>query len=710
MISFRRYRSLSSDSVIKALTTQSSRIFLPGLVASSAVGGLAVLAFDAAGRGIFALIAAFSGAALLALAGWLAGHRAAASGLAPAELHAALDTTSIALTLCNGVITHWSRGCEALYGWSAAEVIGRDKYQLLHSRLRKGAAPAPFEFAGTERELTEQRKDGTMIDVIERRSVLSSVGDERRVALAMLDISDRVRMEDALRESEARLSAAMAAHGIVVAHWDIANGPDQWSGGSEQTRDYHVEWSDENETRLGHHVGSVLSYAEWQALIDPEDFSKMSADIAEATAQQAARMPFRYRMRGADGGQRWVEGVTSFFYDVDGKVDHAVRASVDVTDRIERDAALQVREAQLRSVLDAAPCAIVLVDSAGTIIEFNPMAELLWGYAAGEVIGRSVLPLIAPQDQARVQALIGRHPDAKERAGLRPAVAASAVARDGRHSAVEIDYGHASTPDGDLTTLFCHDIAERLAGEHRLAELSAELAHVSRQSAMSELASDLAHELNQPLSATVNFLAAARILIAQGGDIARIADLLRMGEEQTLRSGEIIRRLRDFLQKREFEMHAESLDNIVREAVSLVLFGATQFDLELVYALDPGVDLILADRIQIQQVVVNLVRNAVDALRDQPCKTREISITSRAASNGMVEIAVSDTGPGLPDSVSEQIYARFATSKSGTAMGIGLSISRRIVEAHGGTLIAENRPRGGATFRFTLPLFEEIEE
>jgi two-component system sensor kinase FixL len=308
MISFRRYRSLSSDSVIKAITTQRSRIFLPGLVALSAAGGFAVLAFDAAGRGIFAPIAPLSGAALLAMSGWLAGRGTATSRLAPAELHAALDTTSIALTLCDGVITHWSRGCETLYGWSAAEAIGRDKYQLLKSRLRKGTAPTPFEFAGSERELTEQRKDGTTIDVIERRSVLASVGDERRVALAMLDISDRVRMEDALRESEARLSAAMAAHGIVVAHWDIASGPDQWSGGSEQTRDYRVEWSDENETRLGHHVGSVLTYAEWQARSDPEDFSKMSADIAEATAQQAARMPFRYRMRGADGGQRWVEG------------------------------------------------------------------------------------------------------------------------------------------------------------------------------------------------------------------------------------------------------------------------------------------------------------------------------------------------------------------------------------------------------------------
>jgi two-component system sensor kinase FixL len=508
--------------------------------------------------------------------------------------------------------------------------------------------------------------------------------------------SARTQTEATLRDSEAQLATVMAAHGIAVVNWDIASGRLEWLGDSEKL--------------LGHAAGSIADFAAWEALVDPDDLRQVMADVAEAAAQHTDQIALRYRIRGADGGQRWVEGVASCFYDANGALDHVVRASVDVTDRVERDAALAAREAQLRSVLDAAPSAIVVVDSAGTIVEFNPAAERLWGYAADDVIGRSALPLISPQDHHRFRAVIGRHPAPEERAAVRPAAAATAVARDGRHLPIEVDYGHACTAAGYLITLFCRDIAEQIAAERRFAELGAELAHVSRQSAMSELAADLAHELNQPLSATVNFLASARILITQDGDVARIADLLRLGEEQTLRSGAIIRRLRDFLQKREIEMHAESIDSTVREAVSLVLFGATHFDIDLIYALDPSVDLILADRIQIQQVLVNLVRNAVDALRDQPRKTREITITSRAADEGMVEIAVSDTGPGLPDAFADQIHARFATSKSGTAMGIGLSISRRIVESHGGTLIAENRPHGGATFRFTLPLFEEVDE
>jgi two-component system sensor kinase FixL len=190
----------------------------------------------------------------------------------------------------------------------------------------------------------------------------------------------------------------------------------------------------------------------------------------------------------------------------------------------------------------------------------------------------------------------------------------------------------------------------------------------------------------------------------------RIAELLRLGEEQTLRSGEIIRRLRDFLAKREVEMRAESLDHTVREAVDLVLFGAAQLEIRLSYRLDPAADRIFADRIQVQQVLVNLLRNAVDALRNQPAESREIVIQTRVAGGGMVEVSVADNGPGLPGTLQDQLYSRFATTKSGSAMGIGLSISRRIVEAHGGALVADSRPGGGAVFSFTLPALDALED
>ena len=660
-----------------------------------AVGGFAVLLLGGRALGLD-LIAPLCGAILIGIAGWLAGRRTIAAHLAPADLRAALDAASIALTRDDGVITHWSRGCEAMYGWTAAEAIGRNKYELLHSRRPDGASEpeARFDVTG-EQELIERRKDGATINVIERRRLLPRPGQGARVVLKMLDITDRVRAGNALRKSESLLATATAAAHIGVSDWDVPSGRIEWSSGSVE--------------RLGFPPEGINSFAEWEALVDPEDARDIMATIAAATARREERIDFRYRLRPPRSSQRTIEGIASCVYDDDGALVQVVGTHIDVTERVERNAELIARAAQLRSVLEAAPSPMVVTDGAGIVLEFSPAAERLWGYSAEEVIGRSALPLIAPEEHQRFISIVTRQPAPEEANPARSAAAAFAIARDGTRLALDVYYGHAKTPSGYLITLFCHDVSERLATEQRFAELNAELNHVARQSAMSELAADLAHVLNQPLSATANFLAAARMLIDQGSDGPRVAELLRMGEEQTLRSGEIIRRLRDFLSKRDVEKGFQSIENMVREAVDLILFGTAQYDIRLTYDLDPEVDRVFADRIQLQQVLVNLLRNAVDVLRHQPRDAREIIIASRALPDGMVEIAVSDSGPGLPPALVEQLYSRFATTKTGSAMGIGLSISRRIIEAHGGTLTAESRPGGGATFRLSLPIMEEVE-
>ena len=225
---------------------------------------------------------------------------------------------------------------------------------------------------------------------------------------------------------------------------------------------------------------------------------------------------------------------------------------------------------------------------------------------------------------------------------------------------------------------------------------------------MSELAADLAHELNQPLSATSNFLAAARMLIEKGESGERVVELLRMGSEQTQRAGEIIRRMRAFMARGEVEMRTESVERTVHDAVDLVLVGTGQFHIRVSYELDSEAPFIFADRIQVQQVLVNLLRNSMEALRTSGLQDRHITISSHKPNNQMVEIVVSDSGPGIPPHVLEQLFSRFTSTKgNGGGMGIGLSISKRIIEAHGGTLSAENRPEGGASFRFTLPAIEE---
>ena len=223
-----------------------------------------------------------------------------------------------------------------------------------------------------------------------------------------------------------------------------------------------------------------------------------------------------------------------------------------------------------------------------------------------------------------------------------------------------------------------------------------------------QFAADMAHELNQPLAATSNFLAAARMLLDKGEEFERVGELLRMANEQTLRAGEIIRRLRSFTMRGEVDLRFTPLAPTIRDAADLVLIGTSQFNIRLTYDLDPEIPCVFADRVQVQQVVVNLLRNSIDVLRQQGANDRRITVRSRKSTKDMIAIEIADSGPGIPEPMLDQLFSRFTTTKKeGAGMGIGLSISKRIIEAHGGVLSAENRPEGGAVFRFTLPTTEQ---
>jgi two-component system sensor kinase FixL len=232
--------------------------------------------------------------------------------------------------------------------------------------------------------------------------------------------------------------------------------------------------------------------------------------------------------------------------------------------------------------------------------------------------------------------------------------------------------------------------------------LQAELVHVSRLTAMGEMASALAHELNQPLSAISNYMKGSRRLLAGSTDpnVPKIENAMERAAEQALRAGQIIRRLRDFVARGESEKRVESLAKLVEEAGALGLTGAREQGVVLRFKLDPACDMALVDRVQIQQVLVNLFRNALEAMANS--EKKELVVSNARVADQMIEISVADTGSGFHEDVKSSLFQTFFTTKE-TGMGVGLSISRSIIEAHSGRMWAESNPTGGATFRFTLP-------
>ncbi|HST36411.1 MAG TPA: ATP-binding protein, partial [Allosphingosinicella sp.] len=245
------------------------------------------------------------------------------------------------------------------------------------------------------------------------------------------------------------------------------------------------------------------------------------------------------------------------------------------------------------------------------------------------------------------------------------------------------------------------DLTEQHRAEAEIRRVQAELVHVSRLSAMGAMASTLAHELNQPLTALANYISGAkRIVEREEIGNAHLADALVSAEVGALRAGEIVRRLRELVARGAVSVKIEHLPQLIEDAGVLAFVDEQVRGVHHRIALDPAAQYVQADRVQIQQVLINLIRNAIDALEGR--EVREVIISTYAVAGDMIEICIEDTGPGIDPADLDNLFSEFMTTKSG-GMGIGLPISRTIVEAHGGKIWVGNRPEGGAMFRFTLP-------
>ncbi len=367
----------------------------------------------------------------------------------------------------------------------------------------------------------------------------------------------------------------------------------------------------------------------------------------------------------------------------------------------------------LSKVIETSFDGVVIIDDEGMILSFSPTAEKIFGYKASEIIGKNVSLLIAPPHRRQHDDYLKNYKKTRRHNIIGSEREEYAQRKDGTLFPIELKVGEVKLSNTRIFTGFIKDLSERKRNEKRIAQLQEELVHVSRYSAMGELAGALSHELNQPLAAINNYARASQKVLendpVQG--LNKAMELIGKAGDQAERAGEVIWRIRRFIKHHEFSRVLEEPCTTIMEAVEIATIGiaSKRITLDLQCPAKGVIPAVLMDRIQIQQVVTNFVRNAVDALSDWD-GDRIITMTiERMEKEGLEYICfcVKDSGGGLRESIQTRLFEPFNTHKD-EGVGIGLAVSKTIIDAHKGFISGKNHADGGAIFCFALPV--QVEE
>ncbi len=342
----------------------------------------------------------------------------------------------------------------------------------------------------------------------------------------------------------------------------------------------------------------------------------------------------------------------------------------------------------------------MVINARGAVQEYSPACERLFGYKAEEVVGRNIKMLMPSPYHEQHDDYLEHYSTTREKRIIGVGREVIGRRKDGTTFPMYLSVGEGRQNGETLYVGIVHDLSEEQISERRLREVQAELLHVSRLSEIGQMASALAHELNQPLAAIANFSKAARLLLqdASPQTITGAREALDSVADQALRAGNIIRRIRDFVARGDSEKAEEDVAAIIDETMAMAAAANRMSSIKVRRYIAPQAATVLADKVQIQQVLLNLIRNAAEAMSDQANAELTVRATAR---DTYIEISVTDNGPGLAPEVASRLFEPFVSTKD-KGMGVGLSICRAIVESHGGRLWATSPPAGGVTFTFTL--------
>jgi two-component system, LuxR family, sensor kinase FixL len=513
-------------------------------------------------------------------------------------------------------------------------------------------------------------------------------GQPTELCGVLIDVHGRKTAE----EANSRLAAIVASSDDAIVGKTLDGIVTDWNRGAETIFGYSA-------TEM---IGKSIS------VLMPAGHEEEMSKILDRIKQGEPTEHYETRRRRKDGEIIDVSLTVSPVRDNAGHLLGASKVARDITAAKRAQAALMEREAHLRSVLDTVPDAMIVIDSQGIIQSFSTTAERLFGYAAEEVAGRNVSVLMPSPYRGQHDGYLTRYLATGEKRVIGSGRVVVGLRKDGSTFPMELSVGEMLSGERRSFTGFIRDLTERQETQQRLHDVQAELAHMSRFTAMGEMASTLAHELNQPLTAVVGYLNGCRRILngMEGSERVIVRDAIERAAEQALRAGQIIRRLREFVARGESEPHVERLAKLIEEASALALVGVKEAGIRVSFTFDPRVTFVFVDKIQIQQVILNLMRNAIEAM--QETSRRELTIYTAEIDDATVEVSVADTGPGIAEEIAAQLFQPFITTKS-HGMGVGLSISRTIIEAHGGRLWVEPNPGGGTIFHLTLKALNKEE-
>lgn len=429
---------------------------------------------------------------------------------------------------------------------------------------------------------------------------------------------------------------------------------------------------------------------------DPRDWRRLDASAQPLTCTM--------RIDVADSKSRFFEIVCQPLIESETDPTRLLGILVDVTEQTRR-------EAENRAILATAVDAIIMIDDRGRIETFNQAATELFGYAPEEIIGQPVNRLMPEPHRTRHDDYMRRYMETGERRIIGIGRELEAEDRHGRRIPIYLAVSEILLEGQRRFTGIIRDISEQHATREALAEQRERLAHVGRLSTMGEMTASIAHEINQPLTAIAMYAQSSLKLLARGNtDQDKLAAALEKLNTQSLRAGAIIERIQRFARAQESQREQLALNHLLRELVKLAEGDARIHDVMITFDLADDLPAVYCDPIQIQQVALNLIRNAIDAMKEIDCRNgNALVITSRRRGDHAIEVTVSDQGRGVAEEQQKLLFKPFHTTKK-DGMGMGLSICRTIIVEHGGELGYRNNPGVGATFFFTLPVGEPIHD